>query len=255
MPSHKTDKAMPATIHIIGTSHISRQSMKEIGQYIEAEKPGLVAIELDHRRFHALQQKNRKPGLSGIPKIGLKGFVFGMLGYWAEKKLGEAVGVSPGSEMLHAIKLAKKHQLRIAFIDQDIEITLRRLSAELTWREKWNFLVDLCKGIFSGKKQMKELGMEGFDLNKVPDKVLIEKLMAKVKERYPSIYKVLVKERNTIMARNIMTLASFNPGMKILAIVGAGHEDGIKEIIRKSSHGKIDYTFSIDVAGQKVLLG
>ena len=80
-----------------------------------------------------------------------------MLGAWAEKKLGEAVGVSPGSEMLHAIKLAKKHQLRIAFIDQDIEITLRRLSAELTWREKWNFLVDLCKGIFSGKKQMKEL--------------------------------------------------------------------------------------------------
>jgi pheromone shutdown-related protein TraB len=239
-----------AGIHIIGTSHISRQSIGEIEDYIEREKPGIVAVELDARRYQALQEKRRGPGISALFKIGFKGFLFGIIGYWVEHKLGEIVGVKPGSEMLHAIKLARKHGLQIAFIDQDIEITLRRLSAEITWREKWRFVADIVKGIFTGRKQLREMGLEDLDLSRVPEKKVIAKMLERVRQRYPSIYKVLVRERNNIMARNLLTLASFNPGLGILAVVGAGHEDGIKEIIGKNREGKIDYTFSISAGSQ-----
>jgi len=235
-----------SSIQIIGTSHISKQSINEISKCIESQKPDIVAVELDNKRYHALMQK-KKGGFPSFGRIGITGYIFALIGHWAEKKLGESVGVSPGSEMMHAIKLAKKHSLRVAFIDQDIEITLKRLSKSITWKEKRRFIADLFKAIFMGKKQAKELGLESFDLSKVPEKKVIDKLMDMLKHRYPNVYNVLLKERNNIMARNLMTLASFNPGMKILAVVGAGHEDGIKEIIDKNSAGKIDYTFSINI--------
>jgi pheromone shutdown-related protein TraB len=238
-------------IHIIGTSHISSQSIKEIEDYIEHQKPGIVAVELDENRYQGLLHK-KKPSMRGMFQVGFKGWLFGILGHFVEKKLGESVGVSPGSEMMSAIKLAKKHQLQVAFIDQNIEITLKRLSGELTWKDKWNFFVDIIKGIFSGKKQMKELGLESFDLTKVPEKELIKKLMARVKLRYPSFYRVLLTERNRVMARNLLTLSSMNPDKKILAICGAGHVEGIEEILSKSKQGLIDYTYSVEVGGKKI---
>ena len=68
-----------------------------------------------------------------------------MIGAGAGKKLGKMVGVAPGSEMKKAVRLAKKNKIKLALIDQDIEITLKRFSKSLTWCEKWNFSVDVIK--------------------------------------------------------------------------------------------------------------
>ncbi len=234
-------------IHIIGTSHISPESVREIEGYVEKEKPGIVAVELDINRFYALQQKRKRPSFSSIAKVGLTGFIFGLIGYYVEQKLGNSIGISPGTEMMHAAKLAKKHNLRVVFIDQDIEITLKRLTSSITWKEKWRFLADLDSGLFTRKRQLKKMGIGEIDLSKVPEQKLIEKLIGHVRQRYPNVYKVLIKERNSVMARNLLTISSLNPGMKILAVVGAGHREGINEIMDKSSHGKVDYTFSISM--------
>jgi len=234
-------------VRIIGTSHISAESAREIEDYIHKENPGIVAVELDINRYYALQQKRKRPPFSAIAKVGFTGFIFGLIGYFVEQKMGESVGISPGTEMMHAVKLAKKHKLQVVFIDQDIEITLRRLTSSLTWKEKWRFVADIFKGIFSGKKQLKKMGITELDLSKVPEKKIIKKLMGHVKQRYPNVYKVLIKERDAVMARNILTINSLNPGIKILAVVGAGHEEGITEILDKNQQGKIDYTFSISM--------
>ena len=111
----------------LGTSHIAKQSMNEVKKYIEEQKPDIVALELDKRRLNALMSKApRKIELRSIRHIGLKGFLFSLFGAWAEKKLGKIVGVAPGSEMKQAIKLAKKNGIKIALIDQDIEVTLTK---------------------------------------------------------------------------------------------------------------------------------
>ena len=89
-----------------------------------------------------------------IRHIGLKGFIFSLLGAWAEKKLGKLVGVAPGSEMKQAILLARKNKIELALVDQDIAITLQRLSKAITWKEKWNFAADVFKAMFSGKKEI-----------------------------------------------------------------------------------------------------
>jgi len=180
--------------------------------------------------------KKARISINDIRKIGIKGFLFSLIGAWAEKKLGELVGVSPGSEMISAIKLAKKKKIGIALIDQDIEVTLKRFSETLTWKEKWNFIVDIIKAVVFKKKEIE------FDLTKVPSKKIIKKMINKVKERYPNIYKVLIEERNYVMGNNLRELIGRNKDKKILAIVGAGHEDDLVGIIRKPS---ITYSFSI----------
>ena len=134
---------------IIGTSHIAKQSIQEVKNVIEKTKPDIIALELDKKRFFSLTSKTkRKLKLRDITKLGVKGFLFNLIGAWAEKKLGNIVRVEPGSEMLTAIKLAKKNKIKIALIDQDIEITLKKLSKRLTWKEKGRFVIDIFKSIF-----------------------------------------------------------------------------------------------------------
>jgi pheromone shutdown-related protein TraB len=230
-------------LRLIGTSHIARQSLNEIRDEFSKEKPDIVAVELDARRLHALmsEQKN-KIGLSDIGRIGFKGYMFAMIGGYIQRKLGSAVGVMPGSEMKLAVQLAKKNNSRVALVDRDIEITLQRFSKYLSWKERFRFVGDVFKSVFFRKKAMAELGIKDpkIDLAKVPSKELIKKLMKHLSVRYPNIYRVLVKERNRIMANNIYKIMVSEPDSKILAVVGAGHEEEMMDMIKKRLHGKAD---------------
>lgn len=220
----------------LGTSHIAKQSLHEVKKYIQDEKPDILALELDKKRLHALMGKiQRNIQLRNIRQIGLKGFLFSLFGAWAERKLGKLVGVAPGSEMKQAIKIAKKGNIEIALVDQDIEITLRKLSNSITWKEKFNFLVDLVKAFFIRKNEIE------FDLATVPDKKIIKKLTAKLKERYPNVYRVLIEERNKVIAENIKKLMS-DSDKKILVILGAGHIDDVLELIKEP---RISFSFSV----------
>src|SRR3989338_5497196 len=221
----------------LGTSHIAKQSLDEVKNAIEKEKPEIIALELDHKRLHALMQEQRRLEIGMIRKVGIKGFIFLLIGAWAEKKLGKLVGVAPGSEMRQALKIARKKDIRVALVDQDIEITLKRLSHELTWKEKWNFVKDVAKAFFSSKKEI------DFDLRTVPDKKTIKKLVDKLRERYPNVYKVLIEERNIAIANNLRKIIGHNTDKKILVILGAGHiEDVVKLLEGKEIH--ITYSFS-----------
>lgn len=214
-------------LKIIGTSHIAAQSLKEVEDTILDEQPDIVAIELDRKRLYALlNPQQQTPRFRDMRHVGLKGYLFARLGAWAEKKLGAKVGVSPGAEMLAALKAAQQVNAKVALIDQDIEITLRKFSNALTWKEKWHFVVDLFKGVFFRK------GIT-FDLSTVPSQKTIAKLIKDVKDRYPNIYRVLVHERNEFMAKRLAQLLTHYPDDTILAVVGAGHQKEIRALVKK----------------------
>jgi len=214
---------------LIGTSHISKQSINEIKETIKKEKPNIIALELDYLRFKSLlEKKKKKIKIKDIRKIGLTGFLFNILGAWASKKLGKLVNVTPGSEMVTAIKIAKKEKINLVLIDQDIRITLRKLSKNITWKEKFRFILDLFK-ISKNKKKLEKI-----DLTKVPNKKTIKILTNEFKKKYPSTHKILVTERNQFMAKNLNKLIT-NQDKKILAIVGAGHEEEMIKIIRREN--------------------
>ena len=230
-------------IRIIGTSHIASQSVREIREQVELFNPDIIAVELDKTRLASLLSTDKTTiRIKDIFKVGFKGYAFAMLGAWAEKKLGDHVGMKPGADMLEGVNLAKKNKLMIAFIDQDISITLKKLSKGISWKERWNFVADIFKGVVLRKKEVE------FDLSTVPDEKTISTMIKTVKKRYPNIYRILVSERNTFMAARLNLLQQNFPGRRILALVGAGHLKGIQPLVTKNAPKPVySYSFRTEV--------
>jgi pheromone shutdown-related protein TraB len=213
-------------VKLIGTSHIAKGSIDLIAKTFSEYSPDIVCVELDRGRLHALLT-DEKPdrSLRGIRTYGLQGYLFALIGGFIQGKLGNVVGVKPGSDMLAAVNLARREHKQLELIDQDIAVTLKRFSKSFTWREKFRIVADIVKAPFS--KRMK------IDLNNVPEHELVSKLILQVKDRYPSIYKVLIEERNYVMAKNIYNIMSKNPEKNILVIIGAGHEREMLKLIKQ----------------------
>jgi pheromone shutdown-related protein TraB len=217
-------------LSILGTSHIARQSLEQVAATIESHKPDIIALELDKQRLIALfssPQKREWLSLKNIRKIGVQGIIFNIIGALIEKKLGKMVGVKPGSEMKLAYRIAQQKKLRVALIDQPIERTLHNFSKKFTWKEKFRLLGDLIKGLFKKGPMIK------IDLTKVPEEKMIELMIKEVRKKYPNFYKVLVEDRNKVMANNLAALMNMFPDKRILAIVGAGHGNDLLKLIKQ----------------------
>ena len=215
---------------LIGTSHISPESVKQVRKVIKEIEPGFVALELDPGRLKSLLEKNkRKLKFKDVRRMGVKVFLFALFGAWVEEKLGKMVKTKPGSEMKAAIFSAARIKAKVVLIDQEITITINKLFKTLTWKEKFRFLWDIVSSPFSKRYRVK------FDLRAVPSEELIQNMLGQVKGRYPSFYKVLITDRNKFMARRLHKLMNKYPEDKIVAIVGAGHEKAIVEILNKAN--------------------
>ena len=74
---------------------------------------------------------------------------------------------------------------------------------------------------------------------------IIKKMIGKLRERYPNIHRVLIEERNAVIARNIKNLMESGKDKKILVILGAGHTDEVIELIKHSEEAKISFSFKV----------
>jgi len=207
-------------ITIIATSHIAKESIDQVKNEIKKIKPDIIAIELDHTRLKALLSKKKKI-TSSIYKLGFRGFIFNLIGASIEKHLSKHTGILPGSEMKTAIKLAQKYNIKLALIDQPINITINNLVSQITPIEKLRFIKEFFHALILKKSRL------DFDLNSVPSKKTIEKIIKETMKKYPTLFKVLIKERDIHMGKALYKLMLSFPDKKILAIVGAGHEMGI----------------------------
>lgn len=219
---------------LVGTSHIARQSVNEIKKLIKNEDPDIIALELDNRRLYALlHEEKSKVGIGDVRHIGFKGLLFALFASWGQKKMGELVGAKPGMEMKEAAKIAMRKKKQIELIDRDVRITLKEFSRRLTWKERFTFVGDIFRFLFFRKREIKRLGIENLDLTKVPEKLLIKKLTSELKIKYPNVYKVLVGDRNIQMANRLVKLMNSNSDKKIMAVVGAGHQEEMIKLISK----------------------
>lgn len=231
-------------LSIVGTSHIAEQSVSSIKKRVSEFSPDLIAIELDRNRFDSLMdyyskkgkehKTDNKPRFSDIKRIGFNGFLFSVIGGFFQKKLGDKVGSKPGLDMKAAIDEANRLDIPLILIDQDIETTLREFSRQLSFREKMRFVYDLTIGSVFHRQVVE------FDLSTIPDSAMVSEMISKVKDRYPNVYKSLVEDRNNFMGANLVKLMSNNPGKKILAVVGAGHEEELFNIVGKSKDKILD---------------
>lgn len=208
-------------IILVGTAHISKESIKLVEETIETEKPDVIGVELDEERLHQLLS-GKKWGETNLVEIIKTGktylFLLNILLSNLQKQLGAQVGVQPGAEMLVAIKKAQEKKVPVQLLDRNVRITLKRAFNAMKLREKLKLGSSLVAGFFGvGEKVTPEL------IEEMKKEDLINKLMKELGKQMPSIKKVLVDERDDYIAEMIKS----SPGKKIVAVVGAGHLEGI----------------------------
>lgn len=217
------------SLEIIGTAHISDKSIETVRQTIYEKRPEIVAIELDLGRYkglldeaHGIKREQKFDLKNALKTSNLTVTVVSAFLAHMQRKMGEEVGVKPGSEMLEASRIAQEVNADVALIDRNIQVTLKRTINGMSFIEKVSFVLGIIKSYFFSDDEDEEAFKEEVENLKQEDTII--EVMNYFKEASPGGYNALVHERDAYMAYNLKSLEDKN----VVAVVGAGHKNGIK---------------------------
>lgn len=213
----------PENLKIIGTAHVSKESIEEVKEAIVTHNPDVVAVELDINRYqNMMAEKNGQEKQNVNVRDLIKGdklsiFLVSIFLSYLQRKIGDEMGVKPGSEMIAAIETAEEIGSKVALIDRDISVTLKRALNKMSLLEKAKFVYGIIASVFSDE--------EIDDVESIKDGDTLTEVMEYFKEMSPQAYDVLVTERDAYMANMLQNINEEN----VLVVVGAGHKRGITE--------------------------
>ena len=215
-------------LKIIGTAHVSEESVNEVKDAIYEHHPDVVAIELDRGRYTKLKEEMmgiERDDTISVTKIIKENkvslfFTTTLLSYF-QSKIGADLDVAPGSEMIGAIEASEDLGIPIALIDRDINITLQRALNKMGFIEKAKFIFSLIGSVFGLDDE------EEIDIEELKNPENLDDLMEMFKDEAPSVHEVLVHERDAYLAGSIMKI----PQDHVIAVVGAGHKPGIEKYL------------------------
>ncbi|KUK44693.1 MAG: TraB/GumN family protein [Methanothrix sp.] len=210
-------------IVIVGTAHVSEKSVQEVTQAIEDLHPDIVAVELCQGRYRALTGQE-EDGEIQIKEILSGGKLYLLLVQWflayIQKKIGSDLGVKPGSEMIAAIEVAERTGARVALVDRDIAVTIQRFWSAMSLLEKAKLFASMIPAAFGRGDEI--------DIEKVTEEDVVSAIIEEFREVSPGAAQVLIDERDAYIARNLIRLGSEG---RVVAVVGAGHRDGITKYL------------------------
>jgi|TARA_Y100000310_G_scaffold300031_1_gene335382 pheromone shutdown-related protein TraB len=212
-------------VFLVGTAHVSKKSRDEVTDIIKTEKPDVVAIELCENRYHALKNKEawQDTQIKDVIKQGQTYlFLSSLILSNIQRKIGKELGIDPGAEMLAAIETAEKSGAKLVFLDRDVQVTLKRAFNAMPLMEKLKVVKSLFFDTLTADVD------EAFVENLKKEDVLAD-AMEELARTAPSVKRILVDERDVFMAGMLQRAE----GKKIVAVVGAGHVEGIKRYIDK----------------------
>ena len=205
-------------LYLIGTAHVSGDSVKFVEECINEFEPDTVAVELDKNRMDVLKNRKKYEETDIFDIFRKKKVLFFtvqliMSGY--QKKIAEKTGSAPGSEFKKAIELAEEKDLKLVNADRDISVTLKRTINAMTFKEKAKFFTGM---LFGDDKDVDEKAIE--ELKKGD---MLMQIIGEMQDEFPSLKRTILDERDRYLAANIAQ----NLGEKTVAVVGAAHVPGI----------------------------
>ena len=196
------------TITLLGTAHISKESIDEVTAAIRTQKPTCVAIELDEQRLSSLKDRDswrkmdiikvlrEKRGFLLLANLVLSGF---------QRRMGANVGVKPGDEMKAAYECAEALGLRTAMVDRPIQTTLRRAWSRNSLWGKCKLLSMLLASAFDKEE------VSGEQIESLKEKSEMDSMMGELSSYMPAVKEVLIDERDRYLASKIWLCAQEMP--------------------------------------------
>jgi pheromone shutdown-related protein TraB len=219
------------TVLLAGTVHISQESTLEVRRLIEEEKPGRVCVEIDEGRYRSMSQEKGWESLD-IGKVLKEGKGFLLMANLAlagfQRRMGAGIGGKPGDEMLAAVKSAQEAGIPYTFCDREVQVTLKRAWSKSGFWNRSKLLASLVESAFSNEK------LTEAEIEKLKEKNELDSMMAELASFLPSVKEVLIDERDRFLASRIFLA----PESLVLAVVGAGHLDGIEAWLKRLDAGE-----------------
>ncbi len=221
------------TIILIGTAHVSQESVEIVKLVIEQEHPDGVCVELDDKRFEAISNPNRWESLDLkeiIRRQQLSTLMVNLVLSSFQKRLGDKLGVLPGTEMLEAIRMAEKHNAPVILADRDVRITMRRAWRNTPFWRKSLLVSSLMLSIFDTTEVSED------EIRNLKKQDVLSEMMKELGKEVPTLKEVLIDERDRFLAKKIVESA----GTRTVAVVGAGHVAGICNTIEQQVSVDLD---------------
>ena len=205
-------------LRILGTAHVSSESVELVRNQIEEWGPDLVAVELCPSRMAALTEPESldSEDLLKIIKEGRSAMILLQSALAAQqRRMGISSGEKPGAELLAAVNAAEEADIPVEMIDRDVVITLRRAWRKMGMIEKWRILNALL-----WEEDDEEVSIDEV----LGDSDLLSSMMEEAREVAPRAGEVLIDERDAFLAGRIQQIRGKG---KVLAVIGAGHLSGV----------------------------
>jgi len=219
-------------ITLIGTAHVSQDSVDEVARTIDEIGPDRICVELDEGRYRSRTEVQGWENLN-IKTILKENKGFLMLANMAlssyQKKLGTQMGVSPGDEIMRAANLATERNIPLSLCDREIQVTFKR-----AWRlsNLWNKL-KLISSLLTAVFSKEEISNE--ELERLKETNVLQSMLDDMAKELPTVKRVLIDERDQYLASKIYS----SPGTRVVAVVGAGHAPGLVAHIEKLDRNEI----------------
>ena len=141
-----------------------------------------------------------------------------------QKRLGDKLGVIPGTEMLEAIRMAEKHNIPVTLGDRDVRVTMRRAWRNTPFWRKSLLLSSLMLSIFDTTEVSEE------EIRNLKKQDVLAEMMKELGKEVPTLKEVLIDERDRYLAQKILD----SSGTRTVAVVGAGHVEGILHTLKQT---------------------
>ncbi|MDR1909668.1 MAG: TraB/GumN family protein, partial [Spirochaetaceae bacterium] len=227
-----------AEIMLIGTAHVSRESIGEVDRVIREERPGMVCVELDGERYASISEQEgwQKLDLAKVFREG-KGFLLmaNLVLSGFQRRMGNDLGVRPGAEMITAVETAKELGIPFELIDRQVQITLRRAWARCGLWSKCKLLASLLSGALTTEK------LSEAEIEKLKTRSELDSMMTELAGYLPPVKETLIDERDRYLAAKIWAASSRDASagtLRIAVVAGAGHLAGIRANLEKIASGQ-----------------
>ena len=217
-------------IILLGTAHVSKESIKDVQTVIREECPDCVCVELDETRYRALTSKEawQQIDIAAILKEG-KGFLLlaNLVLSSFQRRLGADLGVRPGDEMKAAVEVSKELNIKTELADRPIHTTLKRAWAKNKGFGKAKLLATLFSAAFTNEK------LDAAEIERLKNQSAMDTMMEEMAEYLPNVKEVLIDERDRYLASKIWE----SGGKKTVAVLGAGHLPGTEKFLKELEAG------------------
>jgi pheromone shutdown-related protein TraB len=213
---------------LLGTAHVSKASVAAVERIVAAETFDAVAVELCPHRADVIQRPDavQSMDLFHVIREGRAAVVAAGLALGAyQRRIAQQFGIEPGAEMKAALGAAEAHCIPAWLIDRDVGVTLRRTRAAVGFWERAKITGGLIASLIDDAE------IEEADVERLKQGDILESAFTEFAKSSPPLFEALIAERDRYMAARLREEAARSRPSRVLAVVGAGHLDGLAKAL------------------------